>query len=60
MVQQCSFTDADNNWTAAEFNNTNKDNGALDAHWEQKTYDYWSSVHGRNNGAAIKSYVHLM
>jgi Zn-dependent metalloprotease/chitodextrinase len=59
-----NFTDADNNWTAAEFNNTNKDNGALDAHWgAEKTYDYWSSVHGRNSfdnlGAAIKSYVHF-
>lgn len=28
-----NFTDANNTWTAAEFNNTNKDNGALDAHW---------------------------
>jgi len=58
-----NFTDADNNWTAAEFNNTNKDNGALDAHWgAEKTYDYWSTVHGRNSynnaGAIIKSYVH--
>ena len=58
-----NFTDVDNNWTAAEFNNTNKDNGALDAHWgAEKTYDYWSTVHGRNSynnaGAAIKSYVH--
>jgi hypothetical protein len=24
-----NFTDSDNNWTAAEFNNVNKDNGAL-------------------------------
>jgi Zn-dependent metalloprotease len=43
--------------TAAEYNNVNKD-GALDAHWEPKTYDYWTSVHGRNSfdnaGAAIK------
>ncbi len=58
-----NFTDVDNNWTAAEFNNTNKDNGALDAHWgAEKTYDYWSTVHARNSynnaGAAIKSYVH--
>jgi bacillolysin len=58
-----NFTDADNNWTAAEFNNTNKDNGALDAHWgAEMTYDYWSAVHGRNGydnaGAKIKSYVH--
>ena len=58
-----NFTDADNNWTAAEFNNTNKDNGALDAHWgAAKTYDYFSTKHGRNSydnaGAKIKSYVH--
>ncbi|HLF52486.1 M4 family metallopeptidase [Flavobacterium sp.] len=58
-----NFTDADNNWTAAEYANVNKDNGALDAHWgAEKTYDYFSSVHGRNSfdnaGAAIKSYVH--
>lgn len=58
-----NFTDADNNWTTTEFNNTNKDNGALDAHWgAEKTYDYWSTVHGRNSfdnaGATIKSYVH--
>ena len=57
------FTDADNNWTAAEYNNANKDNGALDAHWgAEKTYDYWATFHGRNSfdnaGAAIKSYVH--
>ncbi len=59
-----NFTDNDNNWTAAEFNNSAKDNGALDAHWgAEKTYDYWSSVHGRNSfdnqGAKIKSYVHF-
>jgi Zn-dependent metalloprotease len=58
-----NFTDSDNNWTAAEHNNANKDNGAFDAHWgAEKTYDYWSTVHGRNSydnlGAAIKSYVH--
>ncbi|WP_395046236.1 M4 family metallopeptidase [Flavobacterium sp.] len=58
-----NFTDVDNNWTATEFNNTNKDNGALDAHWgAEKTYDYFSAVHGRNSydnaGAKIKSYVH--
>lgn len=58
-----NFMDADNNWTAAEYNNTNKDNGALDAHWgAEMTYDYWSAVHGRNSydnaGAKIKSYVH--
>lgn len=59
-----NFTDVDNNWTAAEFNNTNKDNGALDAHWgAEKTYDYFSAKHARNSydnaGAIIKSYVHF-
>ena len=58
-----NFTDVDNNWTAAEYANVNKDNGALDAHWgAEKTYDYWLTIHGRksynNAGAAIKSYVH--
>ena len=58
-----NFTDVNNDWTAAEFNNTNKDNAALDAHWgAEKTYDYFSVKHGRNSfnnaGAQIKSYVH--
>ncbi|TYB69538.1 T9SS type A sorting domain-containing protein [Bizionia saleffrena] len=58
-----NFTDADNNWTAAEFNNSFKDDAALDAHWgAEKTYDYLSTVHGRNSyngsGAAINSWVH--
>jgi bacillolysin len=57
------FKDTDNNWTAAEFNNVNKDNGALDGHWgAEKTYDYWNAIHGRNSynnaGATIKSYIH--
>ncbi len=58
-----NFTDVDNNWTAAEFNNTNKDNAALDAHWgAEMTYDYFSVKHTRNSynnaGAKINSYVH--
>lgn len=58
-----NFTDADNNWTKAEYQNLNKDDGALDAHWgAEMTYDYWKNVHGRNSfnnaGATIKSYVH--
>ncbi|ALW84927.1 hypothetical protein AUC43_07380 [Hymenobacter sedentarius] len=57
------FIDADNNWTAAEYNNANFDNVAGDAHvGAQATYDYWKNVHGRNSydnaGAKIKSYVH--
>ncbi len=55
------FTDADNNWI--EYNNTAKDNAALDAHWgAMVTYDYWKNTFNRNsfdgNGTAIKSYVH--
>lgn len=61
--QSTNFQDADNNWTTAEFANTNKDNGALDAHWgAEMTYDFWHNIFGRNsfddNGAMIKSYVH--
>jgi len=57
------FIDNDNNWSAAEWNNAAKDNGALDAHWgAEMTYDYWMQKHSRNswdgNGAAINSYVH--
>lgn len=58
-----TFTDADNNWTAAEYNNTAKDNAALDAHWgAEMTYDYWKNIHNRNsfdgNNTKIKSMVH--
>ncbi len=58
------FTDNDNNWTAAEYDNSAKDNAALDAHYgAQMTYDYWKIKHNRNsydnNGAVIKSYVHF-
>ncbi|MEO1050380.1 MAG: M4 family metallopeptidase [Bacteroidota bacterium] len=57
------FVDNDNNWTAGEWNNSNKDNAALDAHWGAiQTYDYWITEHNRNswdgNGARIRSYVH--
>ncbi len=58
-----NFTDLDNNWTTAEFNNTNKDIGALDAHWgAEMTYDFWKNIFNRNsyddNGTMLKSYVH--
>jgi Zn-dependent metalloprotease/chitodextrinase len=58
------FTDNDNNWTAAEHNNSSKDNAALDAHWgAMMTYDYWQSQHNRDSyngsGAQIRSYVHV-
>ena len=58
------FVDADNNWTAAEYNNANFDNVAGDAQLgAQCTYDYWKAVHSRNSydnaGAKILSYVHF-
>ncbi|RAK64584.1 RICIN domain-containing protein [Hymenobacter edaphi] len=57
------FTDNDNNWTAAEYDNADKDNAALDAHWgAQAVYDYWKNVHNRNSydgqGGTLRSYVH--
>ena len=58
------FTDVDNNWTAAEFNNTAKDNAALDAHFgSTQVYDYWQAIHGRNSydgrGGKLINYVHF-
>ena len=57
------FVDNDNNWTAAEYDNANFDNAALDAHvGAQVTQDYWTTVHGRdsydNKGSVLLSYVH--
>ncbi len=64
ITSYSEFTDGDNNWTAAEYDNTNKDNAALDAHWgAMMTYDYWQNVHGRNSydnaGSQLRSYVHV-
>lgn len=62
--QNINFTDNDNDWSSAEFDNANKDNAALDAHWgAEKTYDFWNAIFGRNsyddNGALIRNYVHF-
>ncbi|MCD9855058.1 M4 family metallopeptidase [Epilithonimonas sp. JDS] len=62
-ITNTDFTDADNNWTAAEFNNSTFDNAALDAHFGvEKTYDYFKNVHNRdsydNLGSILRSYVH--
>lgn len=62
-LKTTDFTDADNNWTAAEFNNAAFDNAALDAHWGvSNTYDYFKTNFNRNSydnaGAALKSYIH--
>jgi Zn-dependent metalloprotease len=57
------FVDNNNDWTAAEYHNTDKDDAALDAHWgAEMTYDYFWVKHRRNSyngsGAALKNYVH--
>ena len=64
ITNYSEFTDNDNNWSSLEYDNANKDNAALDAHWgAMKTYDYWNQVHNRNsydnNGAQLRSYVHV-
>lgn len=44
------FSDNDNNWTAAEYHNTNQDDAALDVHWGmEKVYDYWNTIRHRNS-----------
>lgn len=58
------FMDNDNNWTTTEFNNANRDNAALDAHWgAEMTFDYFNIVHQRksfdNNNGTIRNYVHV-
>ncbi|MFN3849999.1 MAG: M4 family metallopeptidase [Spirosomataceae bacterium] len=60
-TQAVSFTDANNQWT--EYNNTAKDNSALDAHLgANNTFNYFKNVHNRNSynnaGAILTSYVH--
>ena len=64
ITSYTEFTDNDNNWTSAEYDNAAKDNAALDAHWgAMSTYDYWQTVHGRNSydngGSQLRSYVHV-
>jgi len=57
------FEDNNNNWTSAEYDNADKDNAALDAHWGMMmTYDYFNNIHNRNSfdnaGSLIEGYVH--
>lgn len=56
------FTDADDNWTAGEFNNAAKDNAGLEAHWAaEKSMAYFNFILGRNSydnaGSTVKGYV---
>ncbi|MDT8414895.1 MAG: M4 family metallopeptidase [Flavobacteriaceae bacterium] len=57
------FLDNDNNWTSSEYDNSAKDNAALDLHWGvSRTYDYFLQLHERNSmdgsGIEIKAYAH--
>ncbi|MEO6453221.1 MAG: M4 family metallopeptidase [Ginsengibacter sp.] len=58
------FLDDDNNWTAAEFHNLNRDDAALDVQFNmQVVSDYWKIVHNRNGwdnkNGELRSYVHV-
>lgn len=59
------FKDKDNNWTAGEYHNSAKDDGALDAHWGlEQTYDYFKNVHNWTSldgaGCPIDAFVHFL
>ena len=59
------FYDSNNDWTAEEYNNANKDNAALDVHWgAQKTFDYFKNEHDHdsydgNGSETVRCYVHF-
>ena len=58
------FIDNDNNWTAAEHDNSAFDNAALDAHLgAAATQEYWTTQHGRDSyddrGTVLLSFVHF-
>jgi Zn-dependent metalloprotease len=62
--QAIDFVDNDNNWTAAEYDNINYDNGATDVqHSMEIVSDYWKTVHNRNswdnNYGEVRSFVHV-
>jgi Zn-dependent metalloprotease len=57
------FIDANNDWTAGEYNNAAKDNAALDAHFgATKVVQYWKNTHNRqsfdNTNTPLKQLVH--
>jgi len=59
-----NFSDQDNNWTAAEWNNSSGDNVALDIHWAaEKSHEYFKTIFNRegytgNADAVTSNYVH--
>lgn len=47
LLRNQHFVDADNQWTAAEWNNAQRDQAALDAHWGlARVHDFWQQVLG--------------
>tara|TARA_R110000868_G_scaffold386758_2_gene655168 strand:+ start:772 stop:3264 length:2493 start_codon:yes stop_codon:yes gene_type:complete len=56
------YQDNDNNWSSVEYNNANRHNSGLDAHWgAMMTFDYLKNKHNRNsinnNGYNLINYV---
>lgn len=56
------YVDNDNNWTPAEWHNSNNDDAGLDAHWgAEMTYDYFKKTFNRNSydnrGSVLLNYV---
>lgn len=56
------YSDSDNKWTTAEFNNVNKGSAALHAHWSiEKSYDFFKNKFGRNGfdnkGGIVTNFV---
>lgn len=61
-LSNIEYIDSDNNWSAAEWHNTTKDDAALNFHWAaEMTFDYFKNKHQRNSydnqGSIIKGYV---
>lgn len=61
-IGSSDYTDNNNSWTAAEFDNADKDDAGLEAHFgAAATYDFFSTTFGRNSyngsGATINSHV---
>ncbi len=58
------FLDNDNNWTAAEYDNSTFDNGAMDVQFNMAVVsDYWLNIHNRNGwdnkNGELRNYVHV-
>jgi len=44
------YLDDDNDWTTGEYDNSDRDNAALEMHWAgMSSFDYFETVHSRNS-----------